>query len=85
MVKRFSRPTLVMHGTRDYQVTSDDFATWRDGLAKETYAELVTVKGVNHLFIAGHGVPSPLEYKVETHVDARVLSKLSTFVLHTHD
>ena len=84
MVKRFSRPTLVMHGTRDYQVTSDDFATWRDGLAKETYAELVTIEGVNHLFIAGHGVPSPLEYKVENHVDARVLAKLSTFVLHGH-
>jgi uncharacterized protein len=85
MVKRFARPTLVMHGTRDYQVTSDDFATWRDGLAKLSYAELVSVEGVNHLFIEGHGAPSPLEYKVENHVDARVLSKLRAFVLHTRD
>jgi pimeloyl-ACP methyl ester carboxylesterase len=81
MVKRLARPTLVMHGTRDYQVTSDDFAMWRDGLAKETYAELVTVQGVNHLFIAGHGAPSPLEYKIENHVDARVVGKLAAFVL----
>ncbi len=85
MVKRFARPTLVMHGTRDYQVTSQDFATWRDGLSKEPYAELVTVEGVNHLFIEGHGVPSPLEYKVENHVDARVLSKLRAFVLQARD
>lgn len=85
MVKRFARPTLVMHGSRDYQVTSQDFATWRDGLSKESYAELVTVEGVNHLFIEGHGVPSPLEYKVENHVEPRVLSKLRAFVLQAGD
>jgi pimeloyl-ACP methyl ester carboxylesterase len=85
MVKRFARPTLVMHGTRDYQVTDDDFATWQDGLANEPYAELVTIGGVNHLFIAGYGVPSPLEYKVDNHVDARVISKLGAFVLRRRD
>jgi uncharacterized protein len=85
MVKRFARPTLVMHGTRDYQVTSEDFATWQDGLDKERYVELVTISGVNHLFIAGHGAPSPLEYKVDNHVDARVVSKLSAFVLQRRD
>jgi fermentation-respiration switch protein FrsA (DUF1100 family) len=84
MVKRFARPTLVMHGTRDYQVTSDDFATWRDGLAKEPYVEVVTIKGVNHLFITGHGAPNPVEYKVENHVDTRVLAKLALFVLQTN-
>lgn len=83
MVKRFARPTLVMHGTRDYQVSSDDFATWRDGLAGEPYVELVTLAGVNHLFIAGHGTPSPLEYRVESHVDARVVAKLTAFVSST--
>jgi uncharacterized protein len=81
MVKRFARPTLVLHGTRDYQVTDADFATWHDGLAKQAYAELVTISGVNHLFITGQGTPSPLEYKVDNHVDARVIARLVTFVL----
>jgi hypothetical protein len=81
MVKRFARPTLVLHGTRDYQVTSDDFAVWRDGLARSPFVELATVGGVNHLFIEGHGTPSPLEYKVESHLDPRVLAKLHAFVL----
>lgn len=85
MVKRLKRPTLVLHGTRDYQVTSDDFATWQEGLAKEPYAELVTLEGVNHLFIAGHGTPSPLEYRIENHVDGRVLAKLSAFVLQVRE
>jgi dienelactone hydrolase len=79
MVKRFGRPTLVMHGTRDYQVSSGDFETWHDGLAKEPYVELSTIGGVNHLFIAGKGTPSPLEYRVESHVDPRVLAKLAAF------
>jgi dienelactone hydrolase len=80
MVKRFARPTLVLHGTRDYQVSDADFAVWRDGLRDESYVELVTVGGVNHLFIAGRGAPTPLEYKVDNHVDARVLAKLVSFV-----
>lgn len=42
--------------------------------------ELVTVGGVDHLFIAGHGPPTPLEYKVDNHVDARVIAKLVSFV-----
>lgn len=80
MVKRFARPTLVMHGTRDYQVTSADFATWREGLGKEKSVELVTITGVNHLFMAGTGTPTPLEYKVDRHVDPRVIAKLVAFV-----
>ena len=80
MVKRFARPTLVLHGTRDYQVTPDDFAVWQRGLRDESYVELVTVSGVNHLFIAGRGPPTPLEYKVDNHVDARVVAKLASFV-----
>jgi hypothetical protein len=80
MVKRFARPTLVMHGTRDYQVTSEDFAMWRTGLAHEPYAELAQLPGLNHLFIAGRGTPSPLEYRVEDHVDPRVLARLGAFV-----
>ena len=69
MVKRFAHPTLVLHGTRDYQVSDDDFAVWQRGLRDQSYVELVTVGGVNHLFIAGRGAPTPLEYKVDNHVD----------------
>lgn len=80
MVKRFARPTLVMHGTRDYQVTDHDFAVWQRGLRDQAHVELVTVGGVNHLFIAGRGPPTPLEYKIDNHVDARVIAKLVSFV-----
>ncbi len=80
MVKRFARPTLVLHGTRDYQVTSADFATWRDGLANESYVDLATISGVNHLFIAGNGPPNPHEYKIDNHVDPRVITKLVELV-----
>lgn len=83
MVKRFARPTLVLHGTRDYQVSDDDFAVWQAGLQGQSYVELDTIGGVNHLFIAGHGPATPLEYKVDNHVDGRVITKLIEFV-RTH-
>jgi pimeloyl-ACP methyl ester carboxylesterase len=81
MVKQLARPTLVLHGTRDYQVSDEDFEVWRRGLQGERYVELDTIGGVNHLFIAGRGVATPLEYKVDNHVDPRVIAKIASFVL----
>lgn len=81
MAKRFARRVLVLHGTRDYQVTSADFTTWETGLRGEKLASLVTLPDVNHMFVAGRGAPSPLEYKVPGHVDVRLIAHLVQFAL----
>jgi uncharacterized protein len=81
MARTFGRPVLVLHGDRDYQVTAEDFATWRTGLAGR--AELVTIRGANHLFIRGTGTPGPAEYKVPGHVDEGVVARLVAFVTRT--
>lgn len=76
MAKQFGRRVLVLHGDRDYQVTDEDFALWRRGLAGVKTAQVVSLTGDNHLFITGRGTPTPLEYKVPAHVDARVIAQL---------
>jgi fermentation-respiration switch protein FrsA (DUF1100 family) len=67
---------LVLHGDRDYQVTAEDFALWQRGLAHLRTAELVSLTGDNHLLIAGHGLSTPLEYKVPAHVDPRAIARI---------
>ncbi|MGE5184751.1 MAG: alpha/beta hydrolase family protein [Acidobacteriota bacterium] len=80
--RALARPVLVLHGSRDYQVTDADFAIWKTGLAAMRGAELVTLPGDNHLLITGRGPPTPMEYKVPGHVDPRAIERLVTFVRH---
>jgi len=70
------RRVLVLHGDRDYQVTAEDFAIWRRGLAGVRGAELVSLPGDNHLLIRGTGQPTPLEYKVPGHLDERAFARI---------
>jgi len=74
--RKLGARVLVLHGDRDYQVTAEDFALWQKGLAGVRGAELVSLAGDNHLFIAGHGPPTPLEYKVPAHVDERAFARI---------
>jgi pimeloyl-ACP methyl ester carboxylesterase len=73
------RPVLVLHGDRDYQVTGDDIAIWRQGLAGRP-AEFATIPGSNHLLIHGAGPPGPAEYKLPGHVDPKVIERVIAFM-----
>jgi dienelactone hydrolase len=74
------KPVLVLHGDRDYQVTAEDLAVWRQGLARTRRAEVATFSGDNHLFIRGSGPPGPAEYKLPGHVDDRVIDRVIAFI-----
>lgn len=80
MARKLQRPILILRGERDYQVTDEDLATWRNGLAGVANVELLTIPGLNHLFIHGTGKPGPAEYATPGHVDEGVLVKIASFV-----
>jgi uncharacterized protein len=79
VAKSLGIPVLVLHGSRDYQVIDVDFAGWKKGLTGAKSAELVELPGLNHLFIAGEGPPSPKEYEVPSHVAPEVIARLVAF------
>jgi len=81
MAKKLSKPTLILRGERDYQVTEDDVATWRKGLQGLSNVEIVLLPGDNHLFVHESGKPGPAEYDVASHVDGAVIDKLAAFLL----
>ena len=80
MAKKLGKPVLVMRGDRDFQVGAVDLETWRKGLAGTPNAEVVSMPGLSHLFIAGEGTPSAADYEKPGHVDARVIEKLVAFI-----
>lgn len=72
---------LVLQGERDYQVTMTDFEGWRAALSPRPDVVFKVYPGLNHLFVAGEGTPSPAEYQRPGHVDASVVADIATWIL----
>lgn len=79
-VSKETRPILVLHGDRDYQVTAVDFAGWERALAGKPNATLTRYPSLNHLFIHGEGPSAPPEYLQPGHVDPKVIDDIARFV-----
>jgi dienelactone hydrolase len=73
-----TRPMLVLHGERDYQVTREDFALWQRALGSR--AQYRSYAALNHVFVAGDGPSSPAEYLSPGHVAAAVVDDIAAFV-----
>lgn len=80
MTRKLGKPALILRGDRDYQVIEEDLEAWRKGLADVPNVQIVTMTGVNHLFIVGSGNPGPAEYDIPGHVDSRVIDRLAAFI-----
>lgn len=78
-VKYIDKPTLVLNGSRDYQVPPSEVELWEDVL-DPTITELHVIDGVNHLMIRGEGDPNPSEYYEPGHVDEEVINLIVDFL-----
>lgn len=79
-IKAVQRPILVLHGERDYQVTTEDFERWRMALTGRDNARLISYPELNHLFIAGSGKSTPQEYSAPGNVAAVVIEDIAEWI-----
>lgn len=80
IARSLNLPILILHGSRDYQVTDQDIRYWQAGLALNAKVKVDTLDGLNHLFIAGTGKPGPAEYNTPGHVDVAVIGTIASFI-----
>lgn len=73
-------PLLILQGLRDYQVTIDDFIRWNQTFVGNQNVTLKTYASLNHLFIAGSGVPTSAEYLIPGHIDEQVILDIAAWV-----
>ncbi|KAJ5194796.1 uncharacterized protein N7498_008234 [Penicillium cinerascens] len=72
------KPILIMQGGRDYQVTvQDDYQQWHTALHGKHNVQFHLYEQLNHLFIAGKGPSTPLEYRVPGNIDEQVIIDLA--------
>jgi len=79
--KSLTLPILVLQGGRDYQVLPADVDEWEAAVGRHPGLEVRRYPSLNHLLIAGEGVPRPEEYAVPGQVDEAVIGDLARWVL----
>lgn len=78
-LKQLEIPALVLRGTKDIQVSEEDF----DALAKANTApgsESKEIAGLNHLFMPVAGNSTGAEYFTASHVDPRVIRIIADWI-----
>lgn len=83
-LNRLEKPVLVLQGARDYQVTvQDDYQHWRNTLCERDGVRFHLYDQLNHLFIAGTGLSTPLEYSLQGNVDEQVMGDIADWVFES--
>jgi len=78
--KALNRPMLVLQGERDYQVTLDNFETWKKALGDRKDVTFKSYPRLNHLFIEGEGKSGPAEYQKPGHVAEAVVADIAGWI-----
>lgn len=75
------KPMLVLQGSRDYQVTTEDFENWKKTLGHRPTVEFKLYPKLNHLFSEGQGISTPNEYMlVHGSVAEYVIADIAAFI-----
>jgi len=74
-------PILVLQGGRDYQATKEDLDLFKKALAEHPRAKCKLFADLNHLFAAGEGKATPMEYNDEKHVAPKVINLIADWCL----
>jgi dienelactone hydrolase len=80
VARQLAIPMLFLQGERDFQVTLEDFGLWKTGLAGAKNVTFHTSPALNHLFIAGEGPVSPLEYRKAGNVAPAVIEDIASWI-----
>jgi len=71
---------LVLQGERDYQVTMEEFGTWKRNLEPTKRGCFRSYPELDHLFRAGSGSSGPHDYERLASVDARVIDDIAAWI-----
>ncbi len=77
---KLKKPTLVLQGERDYQVTMEDYKLWKKFLPPSQDHEYKSYPTLNHLYAPGIGKSRPDEYRSAAHVAKETIDDIAAWV-----
>jgi dienelactone hydrolase len=78
--KQLPQPMLILQGERDYQVTMEDFANWKNALGERKNATFIAYPKLNHLFMEGKGKSVPAEYATPGNVSQEAIEDIVKWI-----
>ena len=82
LARTVSKPMLILQGSRDYQVTTEDFDNWKAALGSRKDVEFHLYPKLNHFFFEGRGLPTPNEYvQIHGSVAPYVIEDIAAWIL----
>lgn len=82
-LKKAKKPTLILHGERDFQSTMKDFSIWQKALTGKNGIAGSKAKSyslLNYLFMEGVGKASPAEYAIFDHIPEEVMNDIAEWI-----
>lgn len=81
VAQQIEKPLLFLQGSRDYQVTTNDFLLWKQALKNSPNATFQLYDNLNHLFQEGTGKSTPAEYQKKNSVSPIIGETCANFIL----
>ncbi len=78
--KKLTLPFLILQGERDYQVTMEDFGTWRMGLMRNSNVKFKSYPKLNHGLQEGTGKSTPMEYSEYSPMPHYLIKDIADFI-----
>lgn len=78
--KKLTIPMLILQGKRDYQVNMDNYELWKKSLEGKENVSFKVYDQLNHLFLAGEGVPTPNEYEEIGNIPDYVIKDITNWI-----
>ncbi len=79
-LKQSEKPTLILGGSHDYQVTKVDFDIWNSNLASKNNIKLKFIENVNHIFGETEKMAVPADYQKYTPIAPVVFEEINKWI-----
>ncbi len=80
ILKKLSKPVLICHGGKDYQVPQKDFEMFERAFSSNKLFTFKTYPNLSHVFTPVNGIPSPANYEVPENVSKEVVEDIASWL-----
>ena len=81
--EEITQPVLLLQGEEDYQVTTEDYAVWKEALGNKENWTMILYPGLTHIFMPGLKTEGSAAYERDGKIQENVIADIAAFVLET--
>jgi len=81
-LNKSEKPTLILSGSNDYQVTTKDFNIWVSELESKKNIKFNLIQNVNHIFGETEKLSVPADYQLYTPIAPNLFDEINKWIIN---